>query len=614
MKKIDGILKWWYPLIFTAILVFSLLALRYYVQNKLLEIKLADLSSETDYIYRYLSSKLADGEKHKKIFSDLKAELLPYNDITVLSLKGKIFYCSKRQRDGSLKDCAGEKKGSDWLYEEEIAEARHSEKLTGYSIEFGQSVDKPAETVRQFNFARRYPELIIRIAIPYKAIPQYMNMLDIALLCFVLLITAILVVSNRYLSRAVVKPIEKIIDYLKNYRNMLRQNLEYSGIQEIALLQKALNHTARDVQQKVNELSYRKNQVEIVIKNVSEAVLILDKNLKVMLYNQGLFSLLNINPNVYYGKIDEKYYYEIIRNNALNEMIEESAETRERFTKNISIAGSEDTVLEVNCIPLPEGEGMVLFIDNITEQYRLVEIKKSFVENASHEFKTPISIIKGYLETLIKSNDLSVDEQKGYLEKVLRNADRLNNLIKDLVTLNKLDESKGYFTKEMIDLVDIIEGCLDALSVKAESKDIVLSNNMTSDKIILKGNPEHLEIIFFNLIDNAITYSDAGGRVTVDIEESGGQITVLITDTGIGIPTEHRDRIFERFYRVDEGRSRKSGGTGLGLSIVKHAVSFHEGKITCSNNPNTAGTQFKVVLPVGQSVDQRIAQLEHSGE
>ncbi|MDH4127197.1 MAG: ATP-binding protein [Spirochaetota bacterium] len=591
MNKISTLLRLFYPLIFGIGLFISMFILRYNLKHELINSKIGELENYSYYLDKLISENNNNpvNLSISKSMEKINSKTLNYYQLIFLSHNGELYYCQGECNNIN---------GKDLLFSKEITIAHEHKNHFGYNVQFSVHAKKPDENKKYIFYAHKFKDYYIRIAIPYTDISHSVNKIDFQLVISIFIGLILIIFVNSYFSKIIVKPIQNIIQYSQKFIDGSISQFRYAKVHEVAQLQSSLYEVAKAVQKHISELSLRRDEVETVIKNVSDGVIILNKNLQLTLYNYGLLSLLNIDHEVYKDGIEGKYFYEIIRNNSINRLIEKSASEQTRLAETIHLTTIENKVLEVICIPLPNKSGMVILINDITEQYRLTEIKRSFVENVSHEFKTPISIIKGYIETIIKSENLPTNERNRFLQKVLRNTDRLNNLINDLITLNKLDESKDYFRKESVNIALVIENCLDILSMKAESKGIKLVNNITEEHIKFTGNPELLETIFFNLIDNGITYTESEGQVAVKCYKKPTQIVFTVTDTGIGVPTEHHERIFERFYRVDESRSRKSGGTGLGLSIVKHAVLFHNGEINCELNPNGRGSQFNVIFPI----------------
>lgn len=216
------------------------------------------------------------------------------------------------------------------------------------------------------------------------------------------------------------------------------------------------------------------------------------------------------------------------------------------------------------------------------EQQEKERIKKQLTNNINHELKTPVAAIKVCVETLITHKEMSADRHDQFLQRCLTNVERLQRLLNDVSLITRMDDGSTSISKEQVDLARIIESVCDERRLIAETKNIVIENNITRQLPII-GNPSLLEAIFNNLIDNAIAYS-GGTIINVSLlHEDDDHIVLAVADNGVGIPEEHLPRIFERFYRIDKGRSRAAGGTGLGLSIVKNAVHLHNGTITASN-------------------------------
>ncbi len=223
------------------------------------------------------------------------------------------------------------------------------------------------------------------------------------------------------------------------------------------------------------------------------------------------------------------------------------------------------------------------------------KLKRELTQNISHELKTPVSSILGYMESLLDNPDLPHERQYLFVEKSYHQAQRLRALLQDISTLNKLDESRNLYQREQCEVNTIVHEVLVDLQMGIEERKIKVLNKLPDD-ITLRGNRTLIYSIFRNLIDNAINYAGEGTTITIALMSSDKIFYHFsVADNGVGIPNEHLSRIFERFYRVDKGRSRKLGGTGLGLSIVKNGVLFHHGKIS-AHNITTGGVQFLFTL------------------
>lgn len=231
----------------------------------------------------------------------------------------------------------------------------------------------------------------------------------------------------------------------------------------------------------------------------------------------------------------------------------------------------------------------------LREQLDKERIKKQLTNNINHELKTPVASIRACVETLLAHRSLSEDKRVLFLQRCLANTDRLQRLLADVSLLTRMDDGSASIVKERINLTRLVEDVVDDRRIIAATKGMSIENHI-SHGIAMDGNQALLEAVFYNLIDNAIAYS-GGTRITIELTNiDGGQAVLSLSDNGGGVPAEHLPRLFERFYRIDKGRSRAAGGTGLGLSIVKNAIHLHGGTVRVENIP-TGGLAFTITLP-----------------
>lgn len=238
------------------------------------------------------------------------------------------------------------------------------------------------------------------------------------------------------------------------------------------------------------------------------------------------------------------------------------------------------------------------FIQTIREQHENIlnsaKIRQEFTANVSHELKTPLTAIAGYAE-LIGSGMADEKDTRRFANEIHASSGRLLSLINDIIKLSELDEAEQEFDAEQLDLYQLAQGCLDMLDMQAANQDITLQLQGTS--CMMTANRALLDELLYNLCSNAIRYNNRGGRVVVAVGYRRGQAFLSVKDTGIGIPKEHQQRVFERFYRVDKSRSKQSGGTGLGLAIVKHIVAQHHAKMYLESEPGR-GTEIRILFPL----------------
>lgn len=442
---------------------------------------------------------------------------------------------------------------------------------------------------------------VIRTALPLSIIQQALVPIEKKVIYLGTILTLIALVLSLAISKTITKSLHGI---LKISEELARGNLNIdipnpNKNGEFAKISNALHKMAQKLNELFKQLSREKNQLEAVLGAMSEGVMVISGEGKIMITNSALKNMFNIKEDP-----QLKPYWEILRNKDLITIADRVLKNRTPDTMEISHLYPDERYYLANVIPLdsPENEIIVVMFD-ITEFKRLENIKADFIANVSHELRTPLTVIKGYTETLEEDAYESPGEKKQFLNIVNRNADRLINIVSDLLVLSEI-ESRDSLSKETINtdfeyinVNEVIASSLESLRSKAMGKDISINYHVKQNIEKIKANRFLLEQMFINLIDNAIKYTSDGGDIRIDMSTTDKELTIEISDTGIGIPKEHLPRIFERFYRIDKTRSRKMGGTGLGLSIVKHIVIMHDGKIDVQSEEGK-GSKFTIQLPV----------------
>lgn len=468
-----------------------------------------------------------------------------------------------------------------------------------YRIEVRRAIEEGSgESIRYSNSlrtemlysAKKSGAYVIRLAKPLHDIDESVASLRAFIMAVMggTLVLAFLV--SMAISRLITRPINETIDFADDFArgDLARRIFNYSD-DEVGKLQKSLNRLADSLQDKINTLVLEQNKLGVTIENINDGIAVVGSDRKVVLLNGAFASLLEVR-----GNPDGRYYYEVIRNSALNARIERCLSEGDEAGFEIELLN--DISLDVNVRPIREEktlQGVLIVLHDITERKRIMRIKTELVGNLSHELKTPITILKGYLET-IRAHLHDPASTSAFVEKALVNIDRQNSIINDMLKLNML-ETAPVFPTERIHLSDIITNCANILAPKVREREINLHLDLGPARLEIDGNRFLAEEIFFNLIDNAINYNTPRGGIDVVAETVRGTLAIEVRDTGIGIPEDSRERIFERFYRVNKGRSRATGGTGLGLSIVKHAADLLGWRIRVSSGG--AGTTFRVEIP-----------------
>jgi len=355
---------------------------------------------------------------------------------------------------------------------------------------------------------------------------------------------------------------------------------------EVKELADSFNTMADQIKTLFGKLSRQKESLNSIISSLQEVFLVLDKKDRIILSNESFKELIKDTS------IEERFYWEVIRETKFGNLIKMVRDQRKNVTEEIKL---KERIYLGSATFMEEQEEIVVILHDITAMKKLDKIKKDFVVNVSHELRTPLTAIKGFAETL---EDLIDDEERQYVEIIKRNTDRLINIVRDLLLLSELEESGAELVIEEVNVREVIDNVLRIFQEGLKGKGLDLNVDIDDMVPSIKADPFKLEQMFINLIDNAVKYTEEG-KITVTAKKKEQQVEIVIEDTGIGIPEEELNRIFERFYVVDKSRSRKSGGTGLGLSIVKHILFLHNGTIEVENIP-ASGTKFTITLPINQ--------------
>ncbi len=337
--------------------------------------------------------------------------------------------------------------------------------------------------------------------------------------------------------------------------------------------------------------------------SMAEGVIIVDAQGKTLLINTALLDALGLKKNTATGA----YFWEIFRDSEVNEMIEICLKERRVVQKEHSVLLSDKT-FEIQASPvfLSENEdqgmnflGAVCVFHDVTRLKELERVRTEFVANVSHELKTPLTSILGYVETLKEGAVEDKQNRMKFLSTVEDHAKSLSELVEDLLLLSSVESDKSVLRIQPADLEKICESVTGYLNFKILEKKIKIEKDISPKPFPVYVDPALFERVLSNLLDNAIKYSPAGGKVVLRARQEAAHVLIEIIDEGIGIQESHIPRIFERFYRVDKSRSRESGGTGLGLSIVKHIVESHGGKIEVISSLQK-GSKFSIRLQYNQ--------------
>jgi two-component system, OmpR family, phosphate regulon sensor histidine kinase PhoR len=364
---------------------------------------------------------------------------------------------------------------------------------------------------------------------------------------------------------------------------------------EIGSLVRAVNGMAARLSGFVQSAGAQSAQHEAILATMVEGVLAVDEKLRITYSNLAFTRAVGVSDPI----PDRTPVAEVVRHPALRDMLSEALRTGEPQERRlVLVLAGEESTFEVQAAPLASlsGPGAFAVLYDITHLERLERVRRDFVANVSHELRTPLTAIQGYSETLLEGGLEDAENSQRFVEIIKAHAIRLGNITSDLLTLSELESGRVGTPPESISIQAAVDSCLRTVSSAARLAGIRLVRGTVEEADVL-GNRTHLEQVLVNLLDNGVKFNRPDGEVRIDSRcGPNGHVTVSVEDTGIGIPSEHLSRIFERFYRVDKARSRQAGGTGLGLSIVKHIVERMDGTVTVESNLGR-GTKFTVTFP-----------------
>lgn len=400
-------------------------------------------------------------------------------------------------------------------------------------------------------------------------------------------------------SSSITSPIKQLISVSKeiSYGNY-SQRVKVNSKDELGQLGETFNKMAEELEKTVVDLTDKNIKMNSIVNSMTEGIVAVDTNNKVILINSIACKLFGISNK---SKAIGTNILEVIRNNQINSLLQETIRDNVSKVDEIYIGPPEEKYLRIYTNPIKPSNssarntGGIITVQDITNIKKLEQIRTEFVSNVTHELKTPLTSIRGFVETLRGGaiNDKQVADK--FLEIIDIEADRLYMLINDILQLSEIESMEEESNIATYKLKSILSDILPILQKAAEKKGVKIIDEV-DESIEITANQNRIKQMLINLIDNAIKYNVENGSIFIKAFRTEGKVVIKVKDTGIGIPEEHLSRIFERFYRVDKGRSRSMGGTGLGLSIVKHIVNLYNGDIKVKSQPGY-GTEFTIQLP-----------------
>lgn len=440
------------------------------------------------------------------------------------------------------------------------------------------------------------PVAIVRLGRPIATLAALERHLAGVLVASATAAGLLVVVLSWWLTRRLFRPLASLIDAAHRMgegNDSIHVDVPESG--ELATLARALERIAARARTQIAAVEAERDHLRATVASMTEGVLVTDRKGQPQLVNPAMRELFALPADT-----PARRFLELARQPRFDDLVRGTLALHSGGSTEIEILEPVARSLVLLSTPLGSDEGVVVVARDVTAAERLSRMRKDFVANVSHELKTPLSAIRGYAETLV---DGALDDRATALrfsERILDQCRRLGALLDDLLTLSRLEGAEPFRDIERVDLREVAGQAAELVAAAAGERKVAVGL-VPGGPVTVDGDADGLLRLAANLLDNAVKYNRPGGRVDVRIERRGDSAVLEVADDGIGIASVHLSRLFERFYRVDKGRSRDEGGTGLGLAIVKHVAQAHGGRVEVDSEPGR-GSTFRVVLPAAPAV------------
>lgn len=506
---------------------------------------------------------------------------------SIISDEHKVLY------DSHTKRLLGPKFSQDYVIEHpEVLQAFRDG--VGYHEDYSQILNqKFAYFAKSFDFHGK--TYVLRTAFPYQYVKEIIHDFEIGFLGLTILVLLLFSMLTWFVIHYLTKPIQKIINAVKPYQEGTQNTLpaidlgRADGNDEFNKLAFTLNSLSTKIQSHIDTLTKERNEKETILESLVEGVIAVDVGMQVTYSNLMALKLINSQTQDYLGKQFSEFHQE-----RCDSLLKQCQEEKKPLLDTLEIYHEGKTMyLDVVAAPKKDNAGAILVLQDKTAHYKIFEMRRDFIANASHELKTPITVIRGFAEALHDNPELPLETQKEVTSKIVRNCNRMAALIKDLLTLADIENIPSSRLSNC-NLADLSDRCRTMLF--EVFPDAVVNIVEVKKDVQIVADIDLLELALMNLIENAAKYSNRPAHIDVVIDETPNEVMVEVSDQGIGIPQADQEHIFDRFYTVDKAHSQKMGGSGLGLSIVKTIVEKHYGTISLRSELGK-GTTFAIRMP-----------------
>ncbi len=575
---------------FLLITITSLIAVTWYASNSLKEFFLRQTASDLKTRARIFESQVLrylDPPDEKTI--DLLCKDIgegASTRFTVILPSGKV--AGDSEKDPTLMDTHVDRP--------EFIQALNSP--FGMSIRYSQTLEKNMMYVGIPVKANNRILAVVRASIPVTGIDALIRNIRNEIALGGLIIAVLAALLSLAISRRITRPIEQIkrtAESIAHGNFQARSQVDQSD--EIGSLSDAINQMAAQLHERIDTVMRQRNEIEAMLSSMIEGVIAVDEEERILSMNQAAAAMFSCDIT----KAQGRSIQEVVRNTLLHEFVKNALTSQEPIEKEIVLYSDTERIINAHGTVLQDADehraGALIVLNDVTRLWRLENIRRDFVANVSHEIRTPITAIKGFVETLRDGSVKDPKDSKRFLGIIEKHVDRLEAIIEDLLSLSRIERgAEGeHIMLQGARIRDVLFTALQVCEAKAAPKKISLELSC-DEELEANINPALLEQAIVNLIDNAIKFSHEGSTVLVTAAQMDDQISISVRDQGRGIEKEHLPRLFERFYRVDKARSRQMGGTGLGLAIVKHIAQAHGGEVSVESTPGR-GSTFSIHIP-----------------